>query len=48
MRFSKAFVAAALSAAAIIVQAPRDPQAWVTGLGLLFSAASHGARKDAK
>lgn len=46
MPFSKAFLAAVLSAAAIIVQAPNDPQAWVTGLGLIFSAASHGARKS--
>lgn len=43
---SRAFLGACLMALAVVIQAPKDTQAWGTALGIVAAAVSGGARKD--
>jgi hypothetical protein len=43
---SRAFIAAVLLAAGVVLQHPREPEAWSTAAGIIAAAVSGGARKN--
>ena len=46
--FSRAFIAAVLLAAGIVVKEPKDPEAWSTAAGIIAAAVSGGVRRGTR
>lgn len=44
--FSRAFVAAVILAVGVVLQDPRNPDAWSTAAGIVAAAVSGGVRKS--
>lgn len=44
--FDRAFIAACLLAAAVILKDYKNPEAWATGIGIVAAAVSRGVRRN--
>lgn len=44
--FSRAFIAACLLAAGIVIKEPKDPESWSTAAGIIAAAVSGGVKRD--